>query len=94
MYILGRTVILGRWVLVLVGLLQPLDPVSDQNFTRTGEITTMKWAKLPPSLRRSPFYSHHPLEVYIRENIYTLEMGAGLGWVAATSGSLIGAEVY
>jgi hypothetical protein len=39
--------VLGKWVLVLVGLLPPMDPFLDQNFTRTGEIT-MEWAKLPP----------------------------------------------
>jgi hypothetical protein len=35
----GEKHILGRWVLVLVGLLQPLDPLFDQNFTRTREFT-------------------------------------------------------
>jgi hypothetical protein len=36
---LGRTCILGKGVLVLVGLLQPLCPLFVQNFTRTVSIT-------------------------------------------------------
>jgi hypothetical protein len=37
---------------------------------------------------------HHPLEVCIRENMYTGEMGAGLGWVVTASGSDIFPELY
>jgi hypothetical protein len=42
----------------------------------------------------SPSLSHHPLEVCIRDNIYTWELGAGLGWDDAASGSVIGQELY
>jgi hypothetical protein len=52
----------------------------------------MKWAKLHPSLRKCPFHSHHPLKVCIGEIIHTWEVGAGLGWVAAASGSVTGPE--
>jgi hypothetical protein len=32
---------------------------------------------------------YHPLEVCIWKNMYTWEMGGGLGWVVTTSGSVI-----
>jgi hypothetical protein len=44
--VLGRSYILGTWVLVLLGLLQPGVPVFGQNFARTVEIT-MLWPELP-----------------------------------------------
>jgi hypothetical protein len=37
--VFGRYYTLGRWVLVLVGLLAPLVLIWDQNFARTVEIT-------------------------------------------------------
>jgi hypothetical protein len=47
-----------------------------------------------PSLRKSPLRTYHPLEVCIRENMYTWEVCTGLGWVAAASESVIGPELY
>jgi hypothetical protein len=55
-------------VLVLVGLLQLLVPLFDQNFTRTVEIT-MQWAELPDLWVNYIKCLHHPLEVCIRKNI-------------------------
>jgi hypothetical protein len=77
---------------VFAGLWQPYVPLCDYIFTRTGEVTR-KWAKLHPSMRNSTYHSHHPLDVCIRDNIYTWEVGAGLGWDAAASGSIIGPEL-
>jgi hypothetical protein len=45
-YVLGRTYKLPSWVLVLVVLLQLLDLLFGQMFTRT---ITMYWAELPQS---------------------------------------------
>jgi hypothetical protein len=81
-------------VLVLVGLLHPLVPLFVQNFTRTVKIT-MSWPELPRSLGYYHYIClHHPLEVCIRKNICTQERGAGLGWVAAPSGSIICPELH
>jgi hypothetical protein len=71
-------------VLILVGLLQPLVPLFVKNFTRTVELLCDgqnfpdHWA----------ITMNVPLEVCIRKNMYTWEMGAGLGWVVTASGSV------
>ena len=80
---------LDKWVLVLVGFLQPLDALLDQTFTRTREIT-MEWAKLHPSLINQHFHQNRPWVIYIREYTYACQLAAGLGWVAATPGCVIG----
>jgi hypothetical protein len=47
-----------------------------------------------PIIERFTSHSHDLLEVCIRDNIYTWELCAGLGWNAAASGSVIGPELY
>mgnify|MGYP000680193630 CR=1 FL=1 len=80
-------------MLGLAGLLRPLDPLFDQNFTRTGEFTIL-WPALPPALGNQHTGSHHPLEVCIWKDMYTWETGVGLGWVFRASGSVILPELY
>jgi hypothetical protein len=44
----------------------------------------------PENSKRGP----HPLEIYLRKNMYTRQLGAGLGWVGAASGSVIFPELH
>jgi hypothetical protein len=84
----GRTSILGRAVLVLVGLLQPLFPLFVQIFTTTVSIT-MRWPELLSYLEINITHYTIILRYLLRKNIYTWERGAGLGWVVAASFSVI-----
>jgi hypothetical protein len=81
-YVLGRTDVLTRGVLVLVGLLQSLVPLFDQICTRTLEMP-MQWPELlPQSLGNHHNCLHHSLGVCIRKNICTRQGRVGLvGWV-------------
>jgi hypothetical protein len=45
-------------------------------------------ARTTPIIGKLTYTLHHPLEVCIRKNIYTWEMGAGLGWVVIASASI------
>jgi hypothetical protein len=49
-------------------------------------ITSRSLGKLPTRL-------HNPLEVCFGKNISTGEPGAGLGWDATASGSIIGSDL-
>jgi hypothetical protein len=90
-YVLGTSCILGRLVLVLVGLLQPLVPLLDQTITRT----VVNYNVMPgtfKSLGNRHLGLHHPSVVCIRNIIYIWETGAGFGCDAAASGSVIRPE--
>jgi hypothetical protein len=67
---------------VLVWLRQPQFLLFFLNLTRSIQLPT-KWPQLPHHWPKNSKRRQHPLEVYLSKNIYTRQLGAGLGWVGA-----------
>jgi hypothetical protein len=92
----GRSYIHGRVGLVLFGLLRPLVLLFEYWIGSSLELYRLLCNGQNFHLIGKVAYTKHTmLEQYVsRKILYTWESGAGLGWVAAASGSVICPDLH